>query len=188
MSKKEFNSIVKNIRIADQSQVESQLKIANLLCAIKDHKLYEYAGYDNFKMCCQCEFEFTVYSAQGFVQLYRNLKRLGYSESEYLRHMQTVGWRALTNVLNASDKKVGIRKIKSEIANSLRERPQQFNIQFTTDKEALRFEQVLSDFGLDASASGRRRQLKSSLAALLDDYERLKAKERRAKKLLSKAS
>ena len=155
MTKKtNVQTFIKQIIAADVKQVECQFQIANLLTAIRDHKLYKDAGYDNFQMMVRGEFDFSTSTATRYVNLYESYEYLGYKEAEFTRLMTQFGWSRLQKFLSNSEEKLGYRALKKmNDAYNNTARGRQFHFELDDDTAAT-FEQYLTQFGMTTNKGG----------------------------------
>ena len=173
MTNSDLTKVLKQVRQADRNQVDAQFQIANILTAIKDHKLYELGGYDNFQMMVRGELDFAPSCAIKYVSLHNSFTKFKYTKTEYLKLMQQFGWRRVEEALSKSTKKMGHRAIKSFMDAKHLGSSQQFNFNVTDKKVAAKLESRLAKFGLEVMQSGQRSHLTTSFLALLEDYDRL---------------
>ena len=182
-------TFIKQIIAADVKQVECQFQIANLLTAIRDHKLFREAGYDNFHMMVRGEFDFSTATASRYCSLYESYEHFGYKEAEFTRLMTQFGWSRLQKFLATSDKKLGYRALKqmNDAYNNVK-RGRQFHFEFD-EKTAATFEQYLTQFGMETSKGGNKSGVTTSMQTLINDYDRLKKAEMKSgKQSVRKAS
>lgn len=176
LTKTYIQQAINTIRAADKAQVEAQFEIANLLAAIKEHKLYENMQYSSFDSLVVSELDFAVNAAHGYVKLYCIFTSLQYSKEAYLKLMQQFGWRRLNKALQHSPRKLGYRAIKARLQEMDDAKPSQFNLLLTKESDVKRLENLLKEHGLRTS-EGRRSGLTTSMIALIDDYEQLKSEQ-----------
>lgn len=166
------------IIFADTAQSSAQLDIANMLTAIRDHKLYQQDGYDSFSMMVQCELDFSPATAARYCSLYNSFTRLRYSRDEFLKHMRTFGWGTLEKVLRGVTKKLGHRALKSRVAEE-RQASRTYTLTVTSKSDIETINHALQNFGFDAYNDAYRHGLTASVIRLIEDYQRLKGEEKR---------
>ena len=189
MTKPTFASFIKQITDADTKQVVCQFQIANVLTAIRDHKLYREAGYNNFAMMVRGELDFAPSTASRYIRLYEQYVNLKYKEDEFKLRMQQFGWSRLEKLLSGATKKMGYRALKNaeDVYNNTA-RGRQFHFELD-DKMAATFEQYLTQHGMTTSKGGGRTNVTTSLQSLVSDYDRLKKSEfKSGKQSVRKAS
>ena len=185
MSKLNVKALLKRIRDNDRTQVENQYEIANILTAIKDHKLYEQLGYATFPLMCRGELSFGPGQAQKYVNFYQHATRLRYKKQELLTIMQTHSWMRLREIFTQSDTKPSMRTISRLMREEESDHCQMgFNI--PDNRERARISAALAHYGMEVTKSGRRINMSTALVALVDAAEgrtktRVKANKARPK-------
>lgn len=164
---------LEEIATLDRRKVDSQYQIANLLTAIRDHKLWELDGHRSFAHMVSSELEFAPSTAGKYCKFYELVTRLGYKREETLKLMQRFGRNRLMQVLEGSGKKLSIRAIETRLKSGEHERSQLFHFNLSDEKVAAGITQTLSQFGLTTHKSGMRVNLTSAFVALVEDHKRL---------------
>lgn len=172
----QLTKLLNQIRSLDKQQVEAQFQIANTLTAIKDHRFFEQANYTSFEHMVHCELEFNKSTASRYCALYHHYVTWKYNKKEFLSLMQKFGWRRVEEALRGTDRKMGYRAITNRLA-IIDENDNQFNFNLHDKRDAARFTSLLERHGLETHKNGTRINLTTSMLALLDDYEALKARE-----------
>jgi len=176
-----FRKTVAEIAALDKTKVECQYQIANLLTAIRDHKMHELGGYDSFAMMVAGELEMHPSTANKYIGFFNTVTRLGYSKDETLKLMQRFGRNRIYGVLCNSEKKLSVRALAKRIHDGDQSRDKQFHFQIPEDRAAAIASNVLSQYGMVVTKSGQRTNMSTAFLKLVEEHERMK-------KQLAKAS
>ena len=155
------NSMLDQLRQLDQFTQHAFYEMGRILNAFSRDRLYKIIGYDSLGALIEEELSFTPSTASAYIKLYKNCKRLQYSDKEAVKIINEFGMRHLNAILPKETQKIGTRAIANRI-KALDEK--QFTI-WLHKKEYSEVEQALMKMGAIKEDSGR---WKNSSDALLN--------------------
>jgi hypothetical protein len=155
------SSLLDQLVQLDQFTQHAFYEMGRILTAISRDKLYKIIGFPSMTALIEEELSFTPSTAGAYIKLYKNCKRLQYSDKEAVGIINEFGLRHLNAILPKEDKKLGTRAIANRV-KALDEK--QFTI-WVHKKEYEEIEDAMLKMGGMKEESGK---WKNSSEALLN--------------------
>lgn len=162
------NKILDQLIDLDVATNVGYYEMGRLLSAISKNTLWDIMGYESFPHMVSEELSFASGTANHYVSLYDNLRRLKYNKTESLKLIQEHSMTRLVDVIPSINAKISSKALGKRIADL---DTKQLNF-MVTSKELAEAQRALAKLGATMSKTGRRQHSSEAFMTMIRDVNK----------------